>query len=613
MRFYRVDPLHRVGPFSIGCAMVNRKSALVSVLLGVALLGLLFAVGETYSRGFELALGSLDYPDPSVLSFMACYSLFGTASALLLALGSAQLLYNTVVLASIRRLLVESSDRWWLFGGMLIAVLVPLTARIVIFRAMPITDDESAYQFSAELLASGRIAVAAHADKLFFDRNFMFNDGKVYSQYPLGWPALMIPFVWLKIPGYANVVYSTLAVAPLYFLLRDLTGRACARLGLVLYLASPFLSLMAATQMAHTSCAAALAWIAYLFNKSRTTSVPWILGPMALAFVLAFFIRPLSAIGFGAPLLLLTLHRLLRLPHSQIRLRLFSFTLPLVAGAALFLIVNKLQTGSTFKLPYQTVAEYYQLNNFRFSTAGLEPNAGFPINIESFSRAIGTTGGALLRLNLDAFGWPSSFALAAVSLGDRRSLPYLLSLGSFLGCYSLSNHIGVDTIGPSHFHETVVLLVILSVLGINRVLKLLVQTSSPTWLCFVPYALVSSCIILSTIVYAPIRVTAIAKITGDIGHVLQFPARERLGNSVMFAPWPLVHPCRGRPRPWVFFRPNNDPDLTRSILWVNDVSPSENARFLANHFPDRKGYRLFWDTECNVQAEMIRAWPKDSP
>ena len=50
---------------------------------------------------------------------------------------------------------------------------------------------------------------------------------------------------------------------------------------------------------------------------------------------------------------------------------------------------------------------------------------------------------------------------------------------------------------------------------------------------------------------------------------------------------------------YVYFRPNNDPDLKNDVLWVNNLSLEENRGFM-RHFPGRKGYVLLRGKDCRV-------------
>ena len=102
--------------------------------------------------------------------------------------------------------------------------------------------------FAARLLAAGKLSVPSPPLKLFFDHGFFINDGRLRPFGFLGWPALMAPGVWLGIPGLMNAVYFAASVPPLFLSARTLLGSAWARLALLLWVSSPFLIALAATE-----------------------------------------------------------------------------------------------------------------------------------------------------------------------------------------------------------------------------------------------------------------------------------------------------------------------------------------------------------------------------
>ena len=72
------------------------------------------------------------------------------------------------------------SDRRFLSWACLAGFAIPLAIRYLLLHEAPLTDDESAYRFAAELLARGRLWVPSPEMKIFFDQNFMINDGRLY-------------------------------------------------------------------------------------------------------------------------------------------------------------------------------------------------------------------------------------------------------------------------------------------------------------------------------------------------------------------------------------------------------------------------------------------------
>ena len=68
---------------------------------------------------------------------------------------------------------------------------------------------------------------------------------------------------------------------------------------------SPMLMTAAATQMSHTTCFMALAWMTWCWLRTTDDDAPLSASAgLALFFCLAFWIRPSVALTLGAPLLL---------------------------------------------------------------------------------------------------------------------------------------------------------------------------------------------------------------------------------------------------------------------------------------------------------------------
>ncbi|MEE8523974.1 MAG: glycosyltransferase family 39 protein, partial [Thermoanaerobaculia bacterium] len=561
---------------------------------------------------------SLNAPTPEYARFLALWMLFATLAAGALAVA----IVRTVGAFGLERRFADAwnaaSDRKWLFYGGIFAFLIPAALRTFLLQGAPLTDDESAYRFMAQVLASGRMVAESPPLKLFFDNRFMINDGKLYAHFFIGWPALLVPGVLLGIPGLMNAVYSALTVPALYGVLKRLTGRAWARAGIVLYLGSPMLMVAAATETAHTSCVAALAWFTWCYLRGREEDAPWwIHGALALSFSVAFFIRPTSALGVGLPLLAAWAVTALR----RRRLRsLLAFALPAVAMAGLFFAVNKAQTGSFLEVAYQRAYSYAAENDFRFSLWD-EVTAG-----ESFSelrfgdtgRSLAITGAAVFRLGVTFMGWPCSilFALFAGSGPHRRLL--WLSVASYFAFHFFTDNVGIDTFAPMHYFEVAWPLLLLNVLGLARLTAGAAELdrdrdSAWRWRT-APAALAAALMTVSAISYLPVRFGVIHDLSAAVAMPREALRELGIERAVIFTPEPFIYYCKRPPaRGWVFVRPNNDPDLGNDILWVNHLSV-EKDKLLMRHFPDRPGFIVGWDPSCRpVFVPLDRIAPGTIP
>ncbi|MCK9464103.1 MAG: hypothetical protein M0R80_31170 [Proteobacteria bacterium] len=570
------------------------------------------AVGDVYLRGFTLDLGSLNMVTPVYMAFLGMWMLVGTFSAFFIALGFARLIANAEVADIIAARWAGPSDRAWIIVAALLAFLIPTAIRVFVLKNAPLTDDESCYRFSAQLLAGGHLTAESPPMKLFFDREFVINDGRIYTQYFLGWPALLVPGIFLSVPETMNAFYCALTVPALFWILRRLVGSGFAKLGTALYLLSPFIMTAAATMMAHTTSAMAITWLCWFALRSRDDDAPLrIHAAVAFFFSLAFFIRPTSGLGAGLPFVAYWLWGLRGLDPTRRLRALIAFAVPAACFAALFLTVNKIQNGSFTTVAYQRLLSYSRENGYRFSGfAGISDNAISNINYSSPYHSLARMVIALFRLNADVFGWPFSLFFILAAGRRRETLFFWASLFFFFLVHFFISDSGVDTFGPVHFFEATPAIIVLTVVGLRNLTDWLgeraVEGSAPLFAGIrptaLPVALALAFALCSFCAYVPIRLGNLARLAADINAPLDAPRRLNLSNAVIFSPRPFSRRCLCFPtRHFVFWRPNNDPDLKNDVLWVNHVSVAEDRK-LMQHFPGRAGYVLLWMPDCSLSA-----------
>ena len=582
----------------------SRFGRIVPFAAAAVLLLLLDSATSELMRGSELDLGtSLNLPTPGYGRFLALWTFYASLAAAALTLGLVRIFGAGRWPERLVAAWTHASDRKWVFYASVFAFLIPAALRTFLLAGAPLTDDESAYRFMAQVLATGRVYAESPPLKLFFDNRFMINDGKLYAHFFVGWPALLAPGVWLGATGFMNAFYSALTVPALFGVLRRLAGSAWARVGLLLYLGSPMLMVAAATETAHTSCIAALAWFTWLCLLSREEDSPWwVHSTLATLFCVAFFIRPTSALGIGLPLLVFWLAGLRRSSGARAAV---AFAIPAIALAALFLTVNKLQTGSFFEVAYQRAYTYAESNDFRFSLwpEGYEGGAMSELELRGVRRSLAVAAAGLFRLNVSLLGWPCSLLFALFAGRGRLRGTLALSLFSFLALHFYTNNVGIDTFAPMHYFEMAWPVLLLTVCGLERLTSALARFDGPPgrWRASaLPVAALSALILTSLLSYVPVRFAAIARIAGNIARPQETLRRMDAGPSVVFVQEPFIRYCASTPAEgWVFSRPNNDPRLENEVLWVNHLSIEKN-KALMRRFPGRQGFVMAWDRACRV-------------
>ena len=189
-----------------------------------------------------------------------------------------------------------------------VAFVVYAVVAAFVFQRRPILIDEIALVHQAEIFASGHLWLPAPAHPEFFSTLQMVTaNGRVYSQYPPGGPAMLVPFVLAHASWLAGPVFGALSVLAFAAFLRAAEPNPHVRLGaLALFAFAPFVAFMSGT---HMSCVSALAWIligaAAIAHAARAESPrlwPALLAfAGGLAFGVAATIRPADTLAFAIP------------------------------------------------------------------------------------------------------------------------------------------------------------------------------------------------------------------------------------------------------------------------------------------------------------------------
>lgn len=563
----------------------------------LAALWMFYSVGADNTLDHQLVFGSLGLSTPPTGLIFSLWLVFGLILTAALIPIAQLFLRRWPVDESVLTPKVESQ---LVLLSTLLAFLVPSLLRIFVMHDAPITDDESAYYFASQLLSHGHLTAPSHLFKLFYDRAFLVNDGRMYVQYFLGWPALMLPGTILGRPDLMNPLYSALTVPPLYWLLRRSVG-PWALVGIVLFLASPFIQLSAATMLSHTACMMALAWgLWFCVRGSDHDASPLHGAAVALAFSVAFFIRPLTAVGFGAwPVGWWLLQQLRNgQPGRRRLLSLGAFGVVGAAMAAAFLWVNFSQTGSPFRSAYQAAYAYAKSNHFRFSAwAGPIPRA-IP-NLDFRMAPFYRTGVALYRLLIAAQGWPITGALLVLAAFQRQARLYLGAAIGLCALLTLSADPGVDLIGPVHYTELTLLVIILVTIALYGISQwearaLVANLPKP----HLAGSLLCASLVAGLLLYVPVRVRSIAHVTEPISEALHIPDHQGK-RLVVFSGRPFIPLCATWPSGhFVFWRPLNDPQLENRVIWVNHLTVDLDRQLMQARFPDRDGYIQLWAKPC---------------
>jgi len=268
------------------------------------------------------------------------------------------------------------------------------------FAGQPFTTDEMAQQWHARILLSGHLSAVPEAHREFFNTAPVFDrDGRWFSQYPVGGPALIALGLLFDVAWLVNPVLIGLATWSLYRFIAAAFDDLTARITTLLFALSPMVLIMAASQMNHVPVLSftllALASLAEWDRADDPARQRRHAAVAGVALGLVALVRPLDAAVVGAVVLGFAVWR-----ARESRERRRSLVTQLLAGAvpvALLLWVNARTTGSPLLFGYEA------LN-------GPEHGLGFHVDptgrMHTPEHGLVLISGYLMRLSRYLFEWP---------------------------------------------------------------------------------------------------------------------------------------------------------------------------------------------------------------
>jgi hypothetical protein len=175
-----------------------------------------------------------------------------------------------------------------------------------------VVHDERAYLLQARIFARGEWTGTPPPLATFFEQMHVFIDPRLAAKYPPGHALLLVPGVWLGVPGLVPVLIGGLSGALIFLIARQVVGAVPALAGWALW----------------STSVPSLQWRASYFSQT-TGGVLWLLSLWALlgwrrdrrwhqlaivvtAIAWMYLTRPLTAVAVALPLGVVILGDLLR-------------------------------------------------------------------------------------------------------------------------------------------------------------------------------------------------------------------------------------------------------------------------------------------------------------
>jgi hypothetical protein len=333
---------------ALNAARRDRASLPIAVGLGLAAFGIVPLV-----NALSVTRGAFWFPQVSV------YWVIGGGGLTLIALGVARWLPAHVdqFTHDIRDRVLGIPRPLFLGAVALIAVVCSAALAVFCFGRQPHNADEVAQLWHARILLAGRLSLPADPNPEFFGMDNVIDQGRWYSQFPIGGPAFVAIGMALRAAWLVNPILLGLTVPNLYAFARATYDEATARTTVLLFAFSPMVLFMGASYMNHVPVlwlvSVALAQLTVWTDAHRRADASRAGAIIGLTLGVAATIRPLDAVI--AALVIGTM-QLVRLRGSRARVE--SLAAQVAAGllpVALLLWANARTTGAPLLFGYDVL------------------------------------------------------------------------------------------------------------------------------------------------------------------------------------------------------------------------------------------------------------------
>jgi hypothetical protein len=482
----------------------------------------------------------------------------------------------------------------------LLGALIPLLINISIFQCMPHYVDEINYLFQAKIFAGFRLtADVPPLGQFFHDKNIIQGDHGWYIQHPPGWPAVMAPGYLAGVPWLVNPLLGGLITALVYILGRAVADERVGRLAGVLALLSPYLWLMNAGMLAHTSCALFVLAFLVCAVKSREKR-PVLLSSLAgLCLGLAACIRPYSALLCSLPVAFLFMRDILKRNPFCIRrsVSLLLFLSPLIG---LLLYYNYSTTGHPLVFGYTLLHGDLQDLGFgkRLNYYIYTPLEGLRTTFYQFN-----------TISRTLFLWPAPSlipALALFTFHRPRGKDWLL-LSIFLALpfgYLFYFYTG-DIFNPRFLFEGAGVIIVITATGICRIWDSQDEFAESgyidrdvrlrSWLALIGLIM----LVVSILANFPPEMGLYKRLEGVGPELKDIIKKERIDDSIIFID-PVIY--------GMGIEMTDPLNLEQGNIYARDLG--ERNRELMEFYADRKAYRAVWSIkEKHFVLEEIKISP----
>lgn len=250
------------------------------------------------------------------------------------------------------------SNRQWLALSVLIAFSLAAIGSDYFFSRIPFAEDSYAQYLQAKIFASGQWYGSSHPLPRFFDMTFFVNDGKVYSQYPPGHSLILTLGFLVGAPWLVNPMLGAMSIVAVYFLTREISTRAAARIATILTLSSINFILLASEYMNHMTALLCTLCFALFYIRSHRSGQFFdaLMAGNALGYLI--ITRPQVAVPLAVPFVLHWVITKFRSSPALFWRNGIATTISFSIWAAFFCYYNAQTTGNPLVTGYEKVGEW---------------------------------------------------------------------------------------------------------------------------------------------------------------------------------------------------------------------------------------------------------------
>ena len=277
----------------------------------------------------------------------------------------------------------------WRFAPHVIALCMMLVIWYVwaSLHQVPVVHDEASYLLQAETFARGHWVMPSPPLPQFFEQFHVFVTPTFASKYPPGHGLMMVPGIWLHLPGLIPLLLNGFAAALLFILVRRVTNGWVALLTVVLWLPMKTNLLFRPSYFSENTSSVLwlLGWWA-LLEWRATRLEKWLILLAACTAWMAIT-RPLTALAFAIPVAALVVRDAVKMKNWRQLVR------PALAGVAIFSLLpisSAMDTGSWRVSPYSLYAkDYMPFDKLGFGLDSTPPGRALPPDMRDIAKAFG--------------------------------------------------------------------------------------------------------------------------------------------------------------------------------------------------------------------------------